>query len=203
MRMTIFVSLWVKRLCVFLPFYFFTFLPLSAQTFTQKVQQSKQGEGSVTIHHDAAIDELVNARQDVKPAPSTRPTPTPPKKDKEDKPNNTHQQKTDTTEQTDKPVQDVDTVVTSGRPFKTNGYRVQVYAGGNTRKDKQKAEQIGRSLEQLFPNDAVYVHFYSPRWICRIGNYRTYEEANAKMMEIRQLGYNSATVVRGKIIATQ
>ncbi len=204
MRMMKQVSPWVKRLCVFLPFYFFAFLPLSAQTFTQKVQQSKQGEGSVTIHHDAAIDELVNARQAVRSAPT--PSPVTPKKDKEDKPANTHHQKTDTTQQVSKPVHDLDTaVVVTGRPFKTNGYRVQVFAGGNTRRDKLKAEQIGRSLEQLFPNETVYVHFYSPRWICRIGNYRTREEANAKMIEIRQLGYNSASVVPGKIIvfATQ
>ena len=194
---------WGKRLCVFLPLYFFAFLPLSSQTFTQKVQQSKQGEGTVTIHHDAAIDELVNAQPAVKPTQPTHPNPTTPKKEKEDKPNNTSHQRTDTTEQPNKPVQNVDTLVMTGKTYKTNGYRVQVFAGGNTRRDKQKAEQIGRSMKQLFPNEAVYAHFYSPRWICRVGNYRTLEEANAKMMEIRQLGYNSATVVRTTIIVTQ
>ena len=192
----------VKRVCMVLPFCLFTFLPLSAQTtFTQKVQQTKQGEGTVTIHQDAAIDELVNEPQPVKQTPAPRPAPTP---KKDDKPSGNSGQKTDTAE-AKQPTQTPDTtvVVNTGKPFKTTGYRVQVFAGGNTRKDKQKAEQTGHSLEQLFPNDAVYVHFYSPRWICRIGNYRTYEEAHAMMMEIRQLGYTSATIVRGKIIATQ
>ena len=195
-----------------LPLYLLTLLPLSAQTFTQRIQQTKQGEGTVTIHQDPAIDELVNG-----PQPSqqqTTPRPATPKK--EDKPNSgdspkgnsTHKSdtpKSDTTE-TGKPVQTVDTTtvaVPQGRPFKTTGYRVQVFAGGNTRQDRQKAEQTGRSLELLFPGDAVYVHFYSPRWICRMGNYRTIEEARAKLTEVRQLGYTSATIVKGKIIATE
>lgn len=176
----------VKKVCMVLPFYFFTFLPLSAQTtYTQRIQESRQGEGTVTIHQDAAIDALVNGPLSTKPAP--RPTPVAPQPVKP----------------AVKPVQDVDTTATTGRPYKTTGFRVQVFAGGNTRSDRVKAEQTGHSLEQLFPNDAVYVHFYSPRWICRIGNYRTYEEARAKMMEIRQLGYTSATIVKGKIIVTQ
>ena len=89
------------------------------------------------------------------------------------------------------------------KPYKTTGYRVQVFAGGNSRTDRQKAEQTGRAMESLFPGDAVYVHFYSPRWICRIGNYLTYEEAHERMLEIRKLGYPAATIVKGKIIATQ
>jgi hypothetical protein len=83
--------------------------------------------------------------------------------------------------------------------YKTTGYRVQAFAGGNTRKDRQRAEQTGNTLRQLFPGEEVYVHFYSPRWICRLGNYRTYEEAHEKMLEVRKMGYESATVVKGKI----
>ena len=45
----------------------------------------------------------------------------------------------------------------------------------------------------------VYVHFYSPRWICRVGNYRTYEEAHQMLQNLRKLGYNQASIVKGKI----
>ena len=47
------------------------------------------------------------------------------------------------------------------------------------------------------------MHFYSPRWICRLGNYRTYEEAHEKMLEVRKMGYDAATIVKGKITLSQ
>ena len=79
------------------------------------------------------------------------------------------------------------------------GYRVQAFAGGNSRKDRQKAEQTANAILALFPGEAVYTHFYSPRWICRVGNYPTYEEARRMLVELRKLGYSSATIVKGKI----
>ena len=80
-----------------------------------------------------------------------------------------------------------------------NGYRVQVYAGGNSRDARVKAERTGREINALFPREPVYVHFYSPRWICRMGNYRTYEEAHQVLNAVKKLGYQSAIIVKGKI----
>ena len=82
---------------------------------------------------------------------------------------------------------------------KVAGYRVQVFAGGNTRNDRMKAERIGSEIKSLFPGVPVYVHFYSPRWICRMGNYRTYEEAHAVLERVKNNGYQSAIIVKGKI----
>jgi hypothetical protein len=82
---------------------------------------------------------------------------------------------------------------------KINGFRVQVFAGGNGRADRQKAQRTGDEIKSLFPNEPVYVHFYSPRWICRMGNYRTYEEAHDVLRQVKQLGYSSAVIVKGKI----
>ena len=76
---------------------------------------------------------------------------------------------------------------------------MQAFAGGNTRADKQKAQRIGNDIKMNFPNEPVYVHFYSPRWICRVGNYRSMEEANKMLYEIRKLGYKQALIVKGKI----
>ena len=83
--------------------------------------------------------------------------------------------------------------------MKVNGYRVQAFAGGNQRKDRQKAEQIGSTIKASYPREPIYVHFYSPRWICRVGNYRTYEEANEMLQNIRKLGISGASIVKGKI----
>lgn len=82
---------------------------------------------------------------------------------------------------------------------KVTGYRVQAYAGGNKRTDKQKAQQVGDAIKMSYPDQPVYVHFYSPRWICRVGNYRTYDEAARMLKAVKAMGYKTATIVKGKI----
>ncbi len=82
---------------------------------------------------------------------------------------------------------------------KVTGYRVQAYAGGNTRNDRQRAQQIGNAIKMRFPDQPVYVHFYSPRWICRVGNFRSYQEAKRVLNQVKAMGYRSATIVSGKI----
>ena len=82
---------------------------------------------------------------------------------------------------------------------KISGYRVQAFAGGNTRDDKQRAQQIGNAIKMKHPDQPVYVHFYSPRWICRVGNYRTYGEAQKMLNSLRAMGYKGATIVKGTI----
>lgn len=83
--------------------------------------------------------------------------------------------------------------------YKVTGYRVQVFAGGNTRKDRMAAEQAGKTMKMYYPEIPVYTHFYPPRWICRVGNYRTYGEAASMLQEARRLGYRGAVIVKGKI----
>lgn len=85
------------------------------------------------------------------------------------------------------------------RSRKVSGYRVQAFAGGNTRDDKNRAQQIGSAIKMKYPDQPVYVHFYSPRWICRVGNYRSYAEAQKMLSNIRAMGYKGATIVKGMI----
>lgn len=79
------------------------------------------------------------------------------------------------------------------------GYRVQAFAGGNTRADKQKAQQAGNAIKMRFPDQPIYVHFYSPRWICRVGNYKSIGEARRMLSAVKAMGYKSAIIVKGKI----
>ena len=85
------------------------------------------------------------------------------------------------------------------KSYKVNGYRVQAYLGGNSRADREKAEQIGNAIKKKYPLEPIYVHFYSPRWTCRVGNYRTYEEATKMLNNLRKMGYKQATILKGKI----
>ena len=83
--------------------------------------------------------------------------------------------------------------------FKIQGYRVQVFAGGNKREDRIKAQNMGRRIKAAFPNQPVYTHFHSPRWTCRIGNFRKKETADRIVKQARNKGFDQACVVSEKI----
>ncbi len=85
------------------------------------------------------------------------------------------------------------------KSYKVTGYRVQAYAGGNSRNDRLKAEQTGNALKMSFPDQPVYVHFYSPRWICRMGNFRNLNDAQKALAKVKALGYKQACLVKGQI----
>ena len=175
-------------------------------SFTQRLQKSNSGEGKVTVTQDKAIDDLVNGTTEQKAAPQKQP-------EKKEKPVAATIQKEQEKKSDDKtaevktaePQQQVivpDTADTRKKVikgYKVNGYRVQVFAGGNSRNDRIKAERTGSEIKAQFPDVPVYVHFYTPRWICRMGNYRTYEEAHEVLTRVKNLGYNSAIIVKGKI----
>lgn len=167
----------------------------SAQSFTDRLQKKGRNQATVTVHHDAAIDELVNGqawKHIAKPAAETKP----------EVPSKTAPGKTvkDNKETVQEVSAEEHTVARPKKMYKTNGYRVQVFAGGNSRSDRQKAQRTGNAIKVNFPDETVYVNFFSPRWICRVGNYRSYEEAHQMLLAVKQLGYEQATIVKGKIV---
>ena len=89
-------------------------------------------------------------------------------------------------------------VVRGGR--KVWGYRVQVFGGGSTRADRQKAEQIGKELKEKMPSQPVFVHFISPRWTCRVGNFRKADHANTLLKTVKKLGYKQACIVKTVVV---
>jgi hypothetical protein len=155
----------------------------------------------VTIHESQEIDQLVNSVILGTTATPTKPaTPASPTKSanptKATSPTTPTTTGNDTTPEED-PV-DLTKKIRSGG-IKVNGYRVQAFAGGNSRKDRQQAESVGNQIKSNYPEVPVYVHFYSPRWICRVGNYRTYEEAHQMLLSLRKMGFTEAIIVKGKI----
>ena len=84
------------------------------------------------------------------------------------------------------------------RVLKVPGYRVQVYAGNNTRRARTEAQTVGDSIQALFPELPVY--FQPPRWLCRVGDYRSIEEADAMMRQLRATGrFKEVSIVRDQI----
>lgn len=195
----------IRKVLVVLPFYLFTFLPLSAQSFTERIQKPVTGQGTVTIHQDDAIDQLVNsATLATRPAPTTpaaKPASPTATTDNPDSPADARKKVVPNSIESENPDEaaPVDNRKKIMRnSYKVSGFRVQVYAGYN-REGKQKAEQAGNNVKASFPNVPVYVHYNQPRWICRVGNYRTSEEAHQMLLNLRKLGFTQASVVKDRI----
>lgn len=189
-------------------------LQAGAQSFLDEVKSRKAGEGTVTVTQSKDIDELVNNARLVRSASSssgqTQNT------GKEAAAGNTeHRREQGKREQADNTIKEQHNAtggiaspdtpsVSTGKKVMLNsrkitGYRIQIFSGGNSREDRQKAESIGSTIKMKYPGLPVYVHFYSPRWICRAGNFRTYQEAESVLKELKSMGYKQACIVKGKI----
>ncbi len=86
------------------------------------------------------------------------------------------------------------------RVIKTNGYRIQVYAGNNTRRAKNEAHEVAARIKEHFPDLTVYTSFLPPRWLCRAGDFRSIEEADAMMRQLRATGvFKEVSIVKEQI----
>lgn len=86
------------------------------------------------------------------------------------------------------------------RTIKSSGYRIQVYAGNNTRQAKNEAYAVAARIKEYFPDLTVYTSFNPPRWLCRAGDYRSIEEADAMMRRLRATGvFKEVSIVREQI----
>ena len=194
---------------------------LQAQSFLQHIQKKEAGKATVTVVQSHDIDELVDnadvsghKKVETKKPENTNTTNTtthkPGKTDnnkKDEHPANRnniqHSEHNAHAENNAETENDAETIDTRRklpkRSYKVNGYRVQVLSGGNSRADKNRVQQAGNDVKAVFPELPVYVHFYSPRWICRVGNFRSYEEASHILKQLKKLGFKEACIVSGKI----
>lgn len=84
--------------------------------------------------------------------------------------------------------------------IKKAGYRVQVYAGNNTREAKAEAHAVADLVKEVFPELPVYATFIPPRWLCRVGDFLSIEEADAAMRQMRATGrFREVSIVREQI----
>lgn len=80
---------------------------------------------------------------------------------------------------------------------KVSGYRVQVYAGHNSQVARSEAQKMTNKVKELFPSYQVYMLFAAPRWLCQVGDYRTIEEADAIMRQMKATGaFKELSIVR-------
>ena len=79
-----------------------------------------------------------------------------------------------------------DPSMSKDKKIQTIGYRIQVYAGGNTRYAKEEAQEAAQYVKSKYPEISVYTEFVAPRWVCRVGDYKTIEEADQAMRMLKK-----------------
>lgn len=188
-------------------------LTAQSQTFLDSLRKDEPGKGSVSVTQSLEIDNLVNGTgQDhsgstakegaghTRQSSATQQHHEDGKHDSASSESHTHEGTSSTTPSTTTEETVIDTRKKVMRnSYKTQGYRIQVFSGGNSRADRQKAESAGMVMKSNFPTEPIYVHFYSPSWKCRMGNYKTLEEAQRMLAMVKKLGYKQACIVKGTI----
>lgn len=153
------------------------------QKFVERLEKNVSGQGTVHVHQDDEITRLVNGKSADVPTEGKGIV------------GNAGQ---------NRPADEDDAPPTVNRPvrkMKATGYRIQVYAGGNSRTARQEAQRMAGKVREYFRDMPTYTHFQSPRWICRVGDFRTYEEASQALHEMRATRqFDEALIVKSVIL---
>jgi hypothetical protein len=175
-------------------------------TFTQHVKKYTAGEGRVRILQDSLIERAVNNLPAPKPAKkqetgkgsdtkknggeATHPAAAHPatggEKSHETPHNTTPAKPSSTTSEAEgRTTPEPRPVAVQHQRYKAMGYRIQIYTGSNSHQDNSQAYAIGQKCQQRFPELSAYPKFISPRWVCRVGDFKTQAEAAAYVRKIK------------------
>ena len=151
---------------------------LHAQTaYTEHLTKTGNGKGKVVLLQDPEITDIVNNTRK-KAAAET--TPAPPAK--------TGHESSGTTKPDGKAAGHEEEATAANvrrQRVRATGFRIQIFTGSNSHADKVKAYNIGEKCRKAFPMLSVYPRYYNPRWTCRVGDFKTREEAQIYAQKIR------------------
>jgi hypothetical protein len=186
------------------------------------LERNVPSQGKVTIHQDSAITKLIGTHR-LKVNKTPRPT-TNSQSSKNTSTASSTSGQTDitipsaTTHKSTTPTNhkaikddggvevtlDMDEQVEEApRIIKVAGYRIQVYAGNNTRNAKIEALHTASKIRDYFPETTVYTFFSPPRWLCRVGDFRTMEEAYSMMRKLKATGvFREVSIVKDRVNVT-
>ena len=89
----------------------------------------------------------------------------------------------------------------SGTKIKARGYRIQVFAGNNTRASKERANEVDRYIRSKYPDLPVHTEFRNPRWLCTVGDFLYYEEAYETLRKLKkETPYKGIIILRNQEI---
>lgn len=69
---------------------------------------------------------------------------------------------------------------------KMRGFKIQAFSGNNQRTSKNEANSKQQLINQAFPEHETVVTFDSPFWRLRVGNFRTRDEANHVLDDMKK-----------------
>lgn len=158
----------------------------SQERFTKRIQQVVNGKGTVVLYQDPVISDLVDGVK----SETVR---------KESSGRHTSEGNNRLTNNDDGTSSDA-SGVGNAQKVRVNGFRIQVYAGGNSREAKNRAEAMERKVKAFYPELEVYTRFVSPRWICHLGDFTSREQAMMVLEELRSRGgFKEAIIVKSKV----
>lgn len=73
----------------------------------------------------------------------------------------------------------------SVRYYKMRGYKVQAFSGNNQRTSRDEAYRKQSLINNQFPDLETVVLFESPFWRLRVGNYKSRDEAEEAMRDLK------------------
>lgn len=171
------------RAILFIIFLCFTSLCVKAQrpAYTKHLQAQSAGDGRVIINQDPAIDRVVNYGYPTASKKADKNAQKSAKPDSVRHSGGSHGLENEASEEDAH-----STVPGHGRArYKAQGYRIQIYTGSNSHTAKVRAQEIGAKCQKAFPMLSVYPRFISPRWTCRVGDFKTHEDAMEYANKIR------------------
>lgn len=183
-----------------------------SQTLSEKVQKRYPGAGTVVLHQDSYIRILLDGRDSEvtikkNASPSVKKNENKIKKKEENKnagiiTKNNITVISDTKKESSEDLQYKKKVYKNS--VSVNGYRIRIYSGGSSRDARQKAYSKGYLFKSVFMDIPVYTHFYSPHWMCSVGNFKTYGDAYKFLKELSSYQqFAGAVIVKSKIQVEQ
>ena len=146
---------------------------MHGQTFTDDLRNIDQSGGSLEVIQSAVLDTLVNEKELGKTANANAGLAIRNKRLKL-KPGQT-------------PTERV------------SGFRIQIYQGTGA-EGNANAKKMQARARQAFPGFSTYVSLNEPRWVCRLGDFQTNEEAQAFLRRVRSSGISkTVSIVRSPI----
>ena len=83
----------------------------------------------------------------------------------------------------------------NSRVLNVNGFRVQVFSSNAQHTAKTDAFRIEKEIRDQFPEQTVYVNYFSPFWKVRVGDFRTQAQAQAFRSQL----INNLPQLRGEV----
>lgn len=163
------------------------FALFATATFTLAAQNVQTGQGKLVVVQDEAVDRLLHSKH----------------ADRVQMRNAENENaEAAAASETSSTQQSTNRRTGPRRHYNSAGFRVQIFTGGNSRADKQAALQAQQKCRAAFPELATYVHFYSPHWVCRAGDFQKREDAQRYVSKLRARGLE-ARIIRSNIILSK